>query len=211
MCGKTSKGRLGKCEENVNEDELSPEDLEDQEEMGSDRAKTEGKKDNLQNNEEEEKKTRKKSEKKKIIEEAKQIEKKKPEEAAKINYLTRPVCFKDLKSVMYVSCGKKHTMIITSDDAIIGWGRNKEGQLGILGRQYIERPTPIIAMEGIPVIMAACGDTHSLIMTTAGDVYACGQDDSGKLGFTQMIEGLHNTKLKCEVLPRKVNVNIIYY
>jgi len=106
----------------------------------------------------------------------------------------------------YVSCGRYHTMAITGEGAVFCWGRNKEGQLGLLGGGNVMTPMPLTFMEGITCTMVACGDTHSLLLTAHGDVFSCGQDENGKLGHTLMMPGEKINELKCEFQPRRIAV-----
>lgn len=38
-------------------------------------------------------------------------------------------------------------------------------------------------LEGHIMKMVACGETHSLFLTDAGEVYSCGHPQDGKLGL----------------------------
>lgn len=115
----------------------------------------------------------------------------------------------DIKDVRftYISCGKAHAIAITEDGTPYCWGRNQEGQLGIIGAMQIDTPQKMTAMEGRFITMSACGDNHSLILTRFGEVFSFGQDESGKLGRTQMSEGESLTELKREFQPRMIPVN----
>ena len=106
----------------------------------------------------------------------------------------------------YVSCGRCHTMALTTDGAVYCWGKNTEGQLGLLGGVDVVVPTKLDILEGVFCKMVACGRNHSLILSTAGDVYSCGRDENGKLGHTLMMPGEKLTDLKCEFQPRKITV-----
>ena len=106
----------------------------------------------------------------------------------------------------YISCGRYHTMGVTTDGAVYCWGKNTEGQLGLLGGGRIEEPVKLEIMEGIFCNMVACGENHALILSMAGEVYSCGQDENGKLGHTLMMPGEKLTDLKCEFQPRKIIV-----
>ena len=106
----------------------------------------------------------------------------------------------------YIACGRYHTMAVTTDGAVYCWGKNTEGQLGLLGGGNIEEPVKLVIMEGIFCKMVACGENHSLILSMAGEVYSCGQDENGKLGHTLMMPGEKLTDLKCEFQPRKIIV-----
>jgi alpha-tubulin suppressor-like RCC1 family protein len=98
-------------------------------------------------------------------------------------------------------------MAVSTDGAVYCWGKNTEGQLGLLGGGDMLEPTKLAILEGIFCKMVACGSNHSLILSTAGDVYSCGRDENGKLGHTLMMPGEKLTDLKCEFQPRRIAVH----
>jgi hypothetical protein len=66
-----------------------------------------------------------------------------------------------------ISVGEHHILGITQDDTVIGWGRNKEGQLDI----------PEELTDGsIVVSQVSAGKNHSLAIDDNGDLYAWGDD-----------------------------------
>lgn len=98
-------------------------------------------------------------------------------------------------------------MAVTTDGSIYCWGKNSEGQLGLLGGGNVEVPKKLANLEGVFCKMVACGNNHSLILSNAGDVYSCGRDENGKLGHTLIMPGEKLTDLKCEFQPRKIAVS----
>lgn len=44
------------------------------------------------------------------------------------------------------------------------------------------KPKEIAAAQGVKVIDAACGGTHSLLLDNLGNVYSMGRGDHGRLG-----------------------------
>ena len=61
-------------------------------------------------------------------------------------------------------------------------GQNNRGQLGSPGllNTYYFIKVPSI---GVPVSAIACGNAHSLFLTSTGSLYSCGANDSGQLGL----------------------------
>lgn len=100
--------------------------------------------------------------------------------------------------VRRVACGRRHTIAITSSGGAFVWGSNEYGQLGlgddlpILDRQ-VPTPTrlPLTAEDGgaiknsVKPLDVACGDDHSLILTTDGGILAFGCNWFGQLGLGQ--------------------------
>jgi len=48
------------------------------------------------------------------------------------------------------SCGADHTLIVTQDGNIVGWGRGKEGQLGIEGNPFTSAPRILSGTTYLP-------------------------------------------------------------
>jgi len=61
-------------------------------------------------------------------------------------------------------------------------GRNEDGQLGLGDETNRYRPTPIPGLPD-PVAGGACGGSHSLLMTVAGELFGAGKNDKGQLGI----------------------------
>lgn len=62
-----------------------------------------------------------------------------------------------------VSCGARHSTIITDDDKVFGWGWNKYGQLGL--GDVIDRNIPAqVTIDGCVPKNVACGWWHTLLL-----------------------------------------------
>ncbi|XP_053697437.1 protein RCC2 homolog [Sabethes cyaneus] len=79
-------------------------------------------------------------------------------------------------------CCSAHSVLITTDMKALAFGRNQFGQLGQADLKTIEKPTQVTGLECFNVIQAACGRNHTLFLTDAGIVYACGDNKSGQCG-----------------------------
>ena len=103
-------------------------------------------------------------------------------ELAKDPYISKVSFFR--AKVHYVSLGKEHAICI-ADGKAYSWGKNSYGMCGLSGKginDEIETPTLI---EGIQtsIKMSCVSDTHSLVLTTNGEIYAFGSNMYGKLGI----------------------------
>lgn len=89
-------------------------------------------------------------------------------------------------------CSSAHSILISMDRKALSFGRNQFGQLGQPELKTYEKPTLIPDLEHVNVIQTACGRNHSLFLTDAGVVYACGDNKSGQCGVgnntTQIIQ-----------------------
>lgn len=68
------------------------------------------------------------------------------------------------KKVVEVAVGTVHTLAITEDGKVYGWGRNGQGQLGENLPAVVPEPVPLGAVDGKTIIGAACG--VSLVSTS---------------------------------------------
>ncbi|KAK5650940.1 hypothetical protein RI129_001969 [Pyrocoelia pectoralis] len=67
------------------------------------------------------------------------------------------------------------------------WGSTVHGELGLGGieDEHILAPRALEWFGANNVKQAACGNTHSLLLTAEGKVYSCGNNDYGQLGHDQ--------------------------
>ncbi len=89
------------------------------------------------------------------------------------------------KTVVAVAAGGGHSMALTSDGRVYAWGANDWGQLGITSPSYSKDPIAVPmagALAGKTVIAIAAGWTHSLALTSDGQIFAWGWNGHGELG-----------------------------
>lgn len=99
--------------------------------------------------------------------------------------LYRVTCFRE--KVNYISLGKFHAICI-ADCKAYAWGLNNYGVCGISGKSLedeLKVPTLIEAIKS-PSKMCAVSDTHSMVLTVNGEIYAFGSNMYGKLGVCDL-------------------------
>eukprot|EP00618_Florenciella_parvula_P012719 CAMPEP_0119481230 /NCGR_PEP_ID=MMETSP1344-20130328/9668_1 /TAXON_ID=236787 /ORGANISM="Florenciella parvula, Strain CCMP2471" /LENGTH=841 /DNA_ID=CAMNT_0007515599 /DNA_START=58 /DNA_END=2580 /DNA_ORIENTATION=- len=90
------------------------------------------------------------------------------------------------EKIASVSCGARHTSVITSLGEVWCWGEGKCGQLGYGKVRFNSRPRLTIAacpVKGAPFDAVTCGYAHTIAKTTTGRLYSWGFNAYGQLGL----------------------------
>jgi alpha-tubulin suppressor-like RCC1 family protein len=74
-----------------------------------------------------------------------------------------------------------HSLALTSSGAVWAWGDNRYGQLGD-GTTVSMSSTPVAVIQAVPFTAIAAGRSHSLAVTSPGQVLAWGDNSYGQLG-----------------------------
>lgn len=88
------------------------------------------------------------------------------------------------KTVAAIAVGGFHSVALTSDGEVLGWGDNGAGQIGDGSTTSRSRPTAVYtagALNGTRVTAIAAGSIHTLALTSDGRVYAWGGNGGGQL------------------------------
>ena len=84
---------------------------------------------------------------------------------------------------------------MTKSGAVFGWGKNTFGQLGVCDTTDRWYPTLVKALRHQKAKAMACGEDHTVVLTSEGGVFTFGHGQFGQLG--------HNTTNN-EINPKKV-------
>ncbi|KAG8179395.1 hypothetical protein JTE90_011404 [Oedothorax gibbosus] len=85
--------------------------------------------------------------------------------------------------VKEVSSGKEHVLFLTNCGKVYSYGFGSKGQLGHGMIENVKEPAVIEALEGIEIKSISCGGWHSAAISTEGDLYMWGWNESGQLGL----------------------------
>ncbi|KAK5904604.1 hypothetical protein CesoFtcFv8_006147 [Champsocephalus esox] len=88
-----------------------------------------------------------------------------------------------LGDVVAIACGQDHCLAVCASGKVFSWGAGEDGQRGLLPNLLHNRPSHVQMPLPIPVIQVACGNSHSLALTTGGDVFSWGLNSHGQLGL----------------------------
>lgn len=84
-----------------------------------------------------------------------------------------------------VAAGREFSLVLTSTGQLYAFGGNSQGELGNGGYNYEGVSIPeAITLPGIKgrIIEVAAGEYHSLVLTSSGQLYTFGDNQSGQLG-----------------------------
>ena len=84
---------------------------------------------------------------------------------------------------MKIDCGLDYTLCMDKNGNIYSWGSNRYGQLGITGTNTYKQNLPVQMHfpHGIKskIIDFSCGEEHSALLTTDGEVFTWGYGNDG--------------------------------
>jgi alpha-tubulin suppressor-like RCC1 family protein len=89
------------------------------------------------------------------------------------------------KTVVHISAGGSHSLASCGDGTVVGWGSNKNGELGSAGMVQAAIPIPIDLAHlstGTGIAGLGAGGSHSLALLGDGSLAAWGDNGDGQLG-----------------------------
>ena len=96
-------------------------------------------------------------------------------------------------ALIATSSTSNHSIAITTDGIAYGWGRNEANQLGLHSGACATVPLPtrlVGPWEDAPLVGAATGKSHSVVIDANGQAYAVGSNKCGQCGVNTSIEDI---------------------
>ena len=89
--------------------------------------------------------------------------------------------------VASVAGGGAHSALVTRSGEAFTWGASGAGRLGHADKineaaPRLLRLERVLGAAAPRVVQVACGSRHTLLLSEAGAVFACGANESGQLG-----------------------------
>jgi alpha-tubulin suppressor-like RCC1 family protein len=115
-----------------------------------------------------------------------------------------------------VAAGETHTVVLTWEHKVLGWGLSMYGQLGLgFGEENFEPGTGQINSKvtvpteispflppKVEIVSLYCGATYTLMLSKNGELYGCGLNDLGQLGLDTFVE-----EIQLQLLDRSLAAN----
>ncbi|KAK1419253.1 hypothetical protein QVD17_28417 [Tagetes erecta] len=99
-------------------------------------------------------------------------------------------------NVKMVAAGAEHTVAITEDGELYGWGWGRYGNLGLGDRKDRNIPEKASIISGEKMVLVACGWRHTISVSSSGDLYTFGWSKYGQLGHGDFKDHLIPHKLQ---------------
>lgn len=110
-----------------------------------------------------------------------------------------PVRISGLPTIQAVDAANNQSFAISTAGEVWAWGANSSGQLGIGDVSGTTTPVRLDAFApttSVKIAAIAAGSGHVLALSTSGEIWAWGRNDSGQLGIGNTL-----TKKKPEKIP----------
>eukprot|EP01135_Chromosphaera_perkinsii_P004071 Nk52_evm2s268 gene=Nk52_evmTU2s268 len=107
-----------------------------------------------------------------------------------------------------LAIGQYHSLALTSEGLVYGWGQNSKGQLGMGHTRLVKTPSVIEELSGKNIAKIGCGSDYSVFVTSKGMLMTCGSNDAYCLGHSsEMIQECLTPRL-VETLVHKEVVSV---
>ena len=93
-----------------------------------------------------------------------------------------PHKIESIKDVKFIECGERTIFCKLKNGEFYCWGYNEYGQLGLGDTTNQNSPVMCLSLSNVDVADIRCGYSHTLVLTSNGDVLSCGSNDFGQLG-----------------------------
>ncbi|KAK6187712.1 hypothetical protein SNE40_005676 [Patella caerulea] len=89
-------------------------------------------------------------------------------------------------SVVDISCGDEHTVLVAESGRVFVFGNNAQGQLGLGNDITTKKPSCIKSIKNEKIKLVACGRSHTVFASESGYLYSCGSNSESQLGLKEV-------------------------
>jgi alpha-tubulin suppressor-like RCC1 family protein len=86
--------------------------------------------------------------------------------------------------IRMITSGYSHSMFVSEDNKVFGYGNNDYGQLGIpfMNKHEVSYPVQLRTISNVKAAKVATGRCHSVVVSEEGHVFTFGHQEFGQLG-----------------------------
>ena len=86
-------------------------------------------------------------------------------------------------NIIDIKCGGEHSLFLSSNNNLYACGHGYLGQLGFGNDKNINKPLIVKSLTNKKIIEIAAGWSHSMVLTSKGNIYTTGCNKYGELGI----------------------------
>jgi hypothetical protein len=121
------------------------------------------------------------------------------------HYSPSPVPVEGLSGATAIAAGQTHTLALLGDKTVVGWGDDREGQLGNGVEEPMSvHPVPVTGLTNVAMITA--GEQDSAAILESGTLMTWGMNNAGSLGIGVRGEA-HDTPVQVTALGMVAGVS----
>ena len=111
--------------------------------------------------------------------------------------------------IVDIKCGGEHSLILSQSGRVYAFGHGYHGQLGLGNNRNCTVPIIVKALTNKKVVQIAAGWSHSMVLTSEGNLYVSGCGKYGELGLEGdgKVNKCNFTLLRC---ASELNISRIY-
>ncbi len=109
------------------------------------------------------------------------------------------------EKVIMISCGGRHSLALTKSRSLFGWGENDFGELGI-GNTVDSNEPKLIEINDLTISKISCGHSHSLLLTSDGEIYAFGHLLGDPMSTGNLLKDIKSEPFKLETEIKFIDI-----
>jgi alpha-tubulin suppressor-like RCC1 family protein len=115
--------------------------------------------------------------------------------------------------IISIAAGAWHTLVLLENGKLFAFGNNEYGQLCDGSTQISSTPAEVnatIIPSDQKIVQVVAGHYHTIVVTNTGDMYSCGLNNFGQLGYISptfihsTLGKVNNVNLPPGVIPKSV-------